>query len=439
MAASGTVEAVDLPFQEAIDYFAQKANVTTRVWTDVWETAHTRAFMVAGAASEALVKDFRGAIQKALEAGTTLEEFRKDFAGIVAKNGWKGWTGEDTAAGRAWRTRTIYETNLNMAFAAGRYAQMSDPDVLRVFPFWVYRHSGNPHPRLQHKSWDGLTLAADDTWWNTNYPPNGFGCGCTVEPVSAKGLARQGKSGPDQAPPLDIAPRLVGRSSTRTQLAPAGVDPGFAYNPGQAWKGEVKIPADARMQASPSFKPAPPAPPAPAIAEPVPIAAPPQTDAAMTKAYAPWVASLTEIERQAIAAYKGTEGRLINAALRRDKVTGLLRQIIEPLDQALARATVPTDLTVFRGVRDLSFLRSVKIGDVIEELGYTSTSLRRKTAKDFRGDGLLVISVPRGYHAGYVHHVPAVTNRQMELLLPRGARFAVDRIADREFHLRLLP
>jgi len=297
MVMTSTIEAIDLPFQEAIDFMAQKTAVPTQRWTDVWETAHSRAFMVAGAATEALVKDFQTAIQKAIEQGTTLGEFRKDFYSIVDKHGWHGWTGEGNPRSEAWRIRTIYETNLRMAYAAGRYAQQTDPDVLAIYPFWVYRHSGNPHPRLDHKSWDGLTLRADDPWWLTNYPPNGFGCGCISESVTARGLARQGKTGPDQAPPLDISAKLVGRSSTRTQLTPKGVDPGFAYNPGMAWKGEVRVPHDAVLQAGPNYRPPPPTPPAPPlpdrgkivrtynpaddepplIIEPAPVAEPPKT------------------------------------------------------------------------------------------------------------------------------------------------------------------
>lgn len=443
MAARGTIEAVDLPFQEAIDFFAQKTNVGTRAWTDVWEAAHARAFMVAGAASDALVGDFRQAIHKAIAEGTTLAEFRKDFDRIVAKHGWTGWTGEGTDAGRAWRTRVIFETNLNMAYAAGRHAQMTDPDVLRVYPYWVYRHSGNPHPRLQHRAWDGLTLAATDPFWVTNYPPNGFNCGCTVEPISARGLARQGKTGPDEAPPLDIQPRAVGRSG-RTALAPAGVDPGFAYNPGLAWKGEVAPPHDAVMRASPGFRPPPPAPPAPPI-PPIVVTVPPiaaaATDAEMTAAGRAWSRTLSDRETAAIAAYKGDLGKVLNAALRRSQggVPRLYAPVVEDLDAAIGRSKAPRALTVFRGVKDLAWLRGKVVGDRGELAGYTSTSIRRRVAKTFRGDGLLVIDVPEGYPAAYVHHLAPTGKAQFELLVARGARYEIVEIGDREFRLRILP
>ena len=125
--AQSTISALDLPFDEAIRYFRDKANVTTRHWYDVYGAASSRAFWVAGAATSALVEDFRQAIDKAIAEGTSLAEFRKDFDNIVARNGWRGWKGEESAAGRAWRTRLIYETNLRTAYSAGRFAALTKP------------------------------------------------------------------------------------------------------------------------------------------------------------------------------------------------------------------------------------------------------------------------------------------------------------------------
>ncbi|MGR8925036.1 phage head morphogenesis protein [Rhizobium leguminosarum] len=220
MGAKGeTVSAVNLPFDEAIAFLRQKVSTSTESWRDVWDGAHSKMFMVAGANSKAIVDDFKDAIGKALEQGTTLDDFRKDFDKIVKTHGWS-YRGE-----RGWRTKTIFETNLRTAYAAGRYAQMTEPDTLATFPNWQYHHSGAVHPRLQHKAWDGLCLAADDPFWKTAYPPNGFGCGCFVTPVSRSRLRRLGKTGPDRAPDLD----QLGTDQ------PLGVDPSFAYNPGQAW------------------------------------------------------------------------------------------------------------------------------------------------------------------------------------------------------------
>ncbi len=216
---ASTAGALDLPFEEANRFLREKAAVPTRSYRDVWDAAHSKMFMVAGANSQAIVDDFKEAIAKALEQGTTLEEFRKDFDRIVKTHGWS-YNGE-----RGWRSQIIFETNLSTAYAAGRYAKLTAPDTLATFPYWQYHHSGSLHPRVQHLAWDGKVYAADDPNWNVMFPPNGYRCHCFVTPVSRAGLKRLGKSGPDTSPDLD----QLGTDQ------PLGVDPSFAYNPGEAW------------------------------------------------------------------------------------------------------------------------------------------------------------------------------------------------------------
>lgn len=254
MALDDLVRALSLPPRQAIAFFAQKTNTTSEHWTDVWRTGHSRSFMVAGAASQALVEDFRREIQQAIEQGTTLAEFRKGFDGIVERHGW-AYNGA-----RGWRTRIIYETNLSTAYSAGRYAQMIEPATLEAFPYWRYVHSGALHPRLQHKQWDGLTLLATDAFWRTHYPPNGWCCGCRAEPQSGGDLARQGRSGPDTAPPIETRRWVNPRTGEASQV-PVGIDPGFDYNPGEAWRGRPVVPPGTPTPPS-SWPPGPPALPA---------------------------------------------------------------------------------------------------------------------------------------------------------------------------------
>jgi hypothetical protein len=219
-----------LPFDQAIAFLRQKVNVPSAKWTDILEGAHARAFTVAGATKEGMLTDFRAAIDKAISQGTSLDEFRRDFDGIVQKYGW------DYKGTRGWRTRTIYSTNLATAYAAGRWQQMTDPDVVKLHPYWRYRHNDAvKHPRPEHVAWDGLTLPVEDPWWKTHYPPNGWGCQCYVEPVTRRELAA---SGPDKAPPSD--PRKVALNTSAGPVdiqVPKGVDPGWGYNVGEAAYG----------------------------------------------------------------------------------------------------------------------------------------------------------------------------------------------------------
>jgi hypothetical protein len=216
-----------LPFDEAISYFRKKLNVPTERWNDLWQDEHARAFSVAGATKAELLADLRTAIDKAIAEGTTLETFRKDFDGIVAKHGWS-YNGE-----RNWRTDTMLNTNIRTAYNAGRYKQMTDPDVLRDRPFWIYRHGHSVHPRPWHLAWDGTVLPADSFWWHTHYTPNGWGCNCTVRSLSHDDLADLGKDGPDETPD-DGTYAWTDKSTGQVHKIPNGIDPGWAYNPGEA-------------------------------------------------------------------------------------------------------------------------------------------------------------------------------------------------------------
>ncbi|MGQ0700388.1 MAG: PBECR2 nuclease fold domain-containing protein [Panacagrimonas sp.] len=223
-----------LPFSEQIEFFRQKVPLGTRAWTDIWEGEHARAFVVAGAMKDELLVDLRGSIDKAISEGTTLETFRKDFDQIVATHGWS-YNG-----GRNWRTRVIYETNLRTSYQAARFKQMEEIKALR--PFWEYRHSDLVQdPRPEHLAWDGLVLSADDPFWKTHYPPNGWGCQCTVFALSKRDLKARGKRRPDRAPEVEYETRTVGLRgpNPRTLEVPKGIDPGWGYNPGEAAWGRA--------------------------------------------------------------------------------------------------------------------------------------------------------------------------------------------------------
>lgn len=196
--------------------------IPTFAWDDIRHNAHDRGFMVAGATKADLLADLAGAVDKAISQGTTLEEFRKDFRWIVAKHGWHGWTGEGTEAGEAWRTKVIYKTNLRTSYMAGRRAQLVAGD----YPWWVYRHSGAEHPRLDHLSWNGIALAPDHPFWAMHYPPNGWGCGCEVYGARTEGgIRRVGGAPGKQLPPGWNA------RDPRTGMPP-GISKGWDYAPG---------------------------------------------------------------------------------------------------------------------------------------------------------------------------------------------------------------
>lgn len=258
-------------FQEAIDFLAGKVNLPTRKYDDLRHGAHVRAFSVAGVTRDDMLSDFRAAIEKARTEGTTLDDFRKTFDEIVDRTGWKfnarGSTEEER---RAWRARVIYNTNMRTSYMAGRYAQLTDPDVLRYRPWWRYKHSHAIHPRLLHLSWDGRVWAADNPIWKKIFPPNGWGCGCDVEALSDRQLRALGKFGADPDP--DLSPYQAKDPRTgEMEIRYRGIDRGWDYNVGEEWLQGV-VPTELR-QPLPAFGSAPAVrnlPPMPAARQAVP-------------------------------------------------------------------------------------------------------------------------------------------------------------------------
>lgn len=225
----------NVPDEKAIAFLRQKLNITTRNWDDFLKEIHAKAFTVAGATKLALLKDLRHAVTKAIENGESIGEFRKRFDHIVDDHGWS-YKGK-----RGWRTRVIYDNNLRSAHMAGRWDQIQQNKNQR--PYLMYRTVGDGRVRAEHRGWDNTILPVDDPFWNTHYPPNGYGCRCDVRTVSERDLERKGWTISDR-PEIKTTPRKNSRTGEDYGDVPEGIDVGWNYNVGQAWLGGEKALGD---------------------------------------------------------------------------------------------------------------------------------------------------------------------------------------------------
>lgn len=207
----GVQSAFDLPFDEQIEFFRQKVRLPTQGYQDLTAQNHDKAFVVAGAMKADLLNDLHKAVLSAIENGESLGQFSKNFDSIAKKYGWTA--GEDNA----WRAKIVYQTNLRTSHSAGRYHQMTDPDVLKARPYWQYRHITADNPRLHHKHLNNMVLRADDAWWTVNYPPNGWGCKCYARTLSQADMDRMGLT-------VSQTPDILGYA-----------DDSFAHAHGSSW------------------------------------------------------------------------------------------------------------------------------------------------------------------------------------------------------------
>lgn len=217
---------LNTPFTAQIKHLQQKLGLPTERWDDIIGRAHDRAFIVAGAAKADLLADLQAELVRRATDGKGLQAFRNEFKAIVAKHGWTGWTGEGTKEGEAWRTRIIYQTNMATSYWAGRRAQMSDPEVLKLHPYWRYIHSDVVlNPRQTHLDWHGLTLLASHPFWQTHFVPNGIGCQCRITSVTRREGEASARAGLGEPPEgWDAIDPKTGEQ--------VGIGKGFGYAPG---------------------------------------------------------------------------------------------------------------------------------------------------------------------------------------------------------------
>jgi len=238
MASELDAAVFNLPPAEAVRALEEKGYRISWDWREVWKQEHEKAFAVAKATRLDILADIRTAVEDALVNGTLLRDFSKELTPILQAKGWWGekvvrnpTTGEEELVqlGSAARLRVIYETNLRMAQASGRYERMERLKAAR--PYGRYVALGNARP--EHKAWHGTVLPLDDPWWETHMPPNGWGCRCAMQQLSARDLERYGYSLADVAPAVELV-EWTNKRTGQVELVPKGIDPGFDLNPGKA-------------------------------------------------------------------------------------------------------------------------------------------------------------------------------------------------------------
>jgi len=197
-----------LPFDEAVQFLADKISLPTDTWRDISDDEHDAFFVVAGAKGS-LLSELREAVETAIRTGQRIEDFQQVFERIA-----QGWEYNGSAG---WRSRIILQTNLRASYGRGREERQLDPEVLRLQPYLRYVHGGATNPRPHHLALDGQVFTADTMPWST---PNGYGCTCKYVSLSSRRLEQLG---------LEVSP--LRRGDTLPNGAVMEPDPGWDRPP----------------------------------------------------------------------------------------------------------------------------------------------------------------------------------------------------------------
>ncbi|MDR2055655.1 MAG: phage head morphogenesis protein [Desulfovibrio sp.] len=227
--------------EAAIAFWAWKAAMPYDEVKKLEGGARERAFYVTALAEHDAAQAVKDALKKALEEGTTLEDFKRDIADIINQQGWRGD-----------RIETIFRNNIQTAYSAGRYAKMQA--VKKSRPYWQYITVGDDRVRPSHAILNGLVFHADHEFWTENYPPNGHKCRCGVRTLSARQVEREG---------LEVQDKMPGdgmytdpKTGMEYHVAKPGADDGWRNNPGKTWVEDIRELAVEKLDAAPALAPA---------------------------------------------------------------------------------------------------------------------------------------------------------------------------------------
>ncbi len=141
----------------------------------------TQAFSVAHITSEDLIEQIRGELIQARKFGISYKMFVADLDAVFLRSGY--------ATLQPFHLETVFIQNLTNAFQAGKFGELSQPEVQEAFPFWQYITLDDGHVRPTHQAMNGFVAKAGDPIWQTWYPPNGYRCRCDVEVLTAEEAA----------------------------------------------------------------------------------------------------------------------------------------------------------------------------------------------------------------------------------------------------------
>lgn len=210
----------------ALKFWSSKVPVTKKEFEALCEKAKTRAFTVSGISRQDQVTAIQRAIQKILDEGGTLDDFKDQISEIIEL---QGWTGK-----KAHRITNIFRTNMQSAYMAGRYEQLQKTTKLR--PYWRYLAVGDKRTRPSHMALDGKVYPADHPFWDSYYPPNGFQCRCTVQSLSDRQVKKNGYKVESEFPGTTMV-RMPDGSEVNANPMP---DKGWSNNVGKDWLAGLK-------------------------------------------------------------------------------------------------------------------------------------------------------------------------------------------------------
>jgi SPP1 gp7 family putative phage head morphogenesis protein len=211
-------------FEEALAYWRGRVPLTKTEFDALTAAAKTRAFTLAGVAQLDVIAEVMQAIERALEEGTGIEQFRTDI-GAKLEAAW--------GASNPGRIELIFRNAVQRSYSAGRYAQMTDPQVIKARPYWRFDAVLDSRTSPICKPLNGTILPADSPFWQSNYPPLHHHCRSGVYSLTDEQASSLG--GEDDLPDIKAADGFGAAPGSGGEWTPSEDD-----YPTDVWKAYQK-------------------------------------------------------------------------------------------------------------------------------------------------------------------------------------------------------
>lgn len=176
-------------YADALRYARDKRVVLPEEFYLLDLNARQYATTVSGLASLDQIKTVINLSNKAIESGSTFQEFQKAVkeSGIELS---------------PHHLDNIFRTNIQNAYAHGIWTQQQENKANR--PYLRYSSLNDGRTRPSHLALNNIVRHIDDSFWYTHYPPNGFQCRCAIDAITESQAKRLGITIDDELP--DIQP-----------------------------------------------------------------------------------------------------------------------------------------------------------------------------------------------------------------------------------------
>lgn len=126
------------------------------------------AFTVKGIESVRVLEETLKSLEKARKAGDSFQVWKQNFDPSLFIN--------DA------HMQTVFRTHMNTQMNTGIFIKAQEESSDK--PYLMYSAILDDRTRETHRAMHGIIRPVDDKFWNTNMPPNGYNCRCTVVQLS---------------------------------------------------------------------------------------------------------------------------------------------------------------------------------------------------------------------------------------------------------------